>query len=113
MGYRIHVATKYEVRYSVGDAFNYKCEEFHNLLSLCGADYTGETYDPEFEVSKSDWEKVIEKLKNLDSLPQEEKEEITEAIEALEYSVDEIIEYIEYFLEQSDPSNSYLHLCYF
>lgn len=66
MGYRIHVATKYEVRYSVGDAFNYKCEEFHNLLSLCGADYTGETYDPEFEVSKSDWKNVMEKLKNLE-----------------------------------------------
>ena len=65
MGYRIHVATKYEVRYSIGDAFNYKCEEFHNLLSLCGADYTGETYDPEFEVTKRDWKNVMEKLKKL------------------------------------------------
>ena len=113
MGYRMHVATKYEVRYSGGDAFNYKCEEFHNLLALCEAGYTGEAWDPEFEVDKCDWENVIEKLKSLESLPQEEKEEITEAIEALEHTVDEIIKYMEYFLEQSDPNKDYLHLCYF
>ena len=75
MGYRLHSATKYEVKYSTGD-FNYQCEEIHNLLSACGAEYTGDCDDSEFEVSRDDWEKVIEKLKNLDSLPEEEKDEI-------------------------------------
>ena len=77
MGYRLHSASKYDVKYSAGD-FNHKCEEIHNLLSACGADYTGDSYDSEFEVSRRDWEKVIEKLKNLDSLPEEEKDEMAD-----------------------------------
>ena len=54
MGYRLHSASKYDVKYSAGD-FNHKCEEIHNLLSACGADYTGDSYDSEFEVSRRDW----------------------------------------------------------
>lgn len=64
MGYRLHSASKYDVKYSAGD-FNHKCEEIHYLLSACGADYTGDYYDSEFEVSRRDWEKVIEKLKTI------------------------------------------------
>ena len=37
MSYRLHVAKKYEVEYALGDAFNYKAEEFKGLLSACGA----------------------------------------------------------------------------
>ena len=33
MGYRLHVARVYKVEYALGDAFSYKSEEFHNLLS--------------------------------------------------------------------------------
>ena len=41
MGYRLHVAKKYVVEYADTEAFNWKIFEFHNLLSACGAQYTG------------------------------------------------------------------------
>lgn len=112
MGYRLHSATKYEVKYSAGD-FNNQCEEFHNLLSACEADYTGDCYDSEFEVSISDWKKVIEKLRNIDSLPEEDRDKITEAVKAMRYTVENIVEGMEYLLKESDPNNDYLHLSYF
>ena len=112
MGYRLHSASKYDVKYSAGD-FNHKCEEIHNLLSACGADYTRDSYDSEFEVSRRDWEKVIEKLKNLDSLPEEEKDEVMEAVENMKCTLKNIIEGLEYLLKESGPNNDFLHLSYF
>jgi hypothetical protein len=113
MGYRLHCATKYEAKYSTGDAFNYKCEEFHNLLMVCGADYTGESWDSEFEVTREEWVKAIDKLKALNTLDENERNEIMEAVNEMEYEVNDIISSMEYFLEQADPNNDYLHLCYF
>lgn len=113
MGYRLHCATKYETRYSTGDAFNYKCEEFHNLLSACGANYTGESWDAEFEVTREEWNKVIGKLKTLDSLNEDERNEIMKAVNEMEYDVNDIISSMEYFFEQADSNHDYLHLCYF
>ena len=114
MGYRLHVAKTYKVEYASGDAFNYKVEEFHDLLSACGIDFTGEMHDPDFEVSKEDWLKMIEKLKNLGSLKDaREKEDIQKCIEELESTADETAEMLEYYLENSDPDNGYLHLSFF
>ena len=113
MGYRLHCATKYEVKYSTGDAFNYKCEEFHHLLTACGADYTGECWDPEFEVSKEDWNNAIAKLRALETLNPDERLEIEEAIKEMEFSAEEIVSSMEYFLENADPNNDSLHLSYF
>ena len=113
MGYRLHCATKYDVKYSTGDAFNYKCEEFHYLLTACGADYTGECWDPEFEVSKEDWNNAIAKLKALETLNPDERSGIEEAIKEMELGVEDIVSCMEYFLENADPNNDSLHLCYF
>ena len=59
MGYRLHVARVYNVEYALGDAFNYKSEEFHNLLSALKVEYTGDEYDSDFEVQKDEWQKAI------------------------------------------------------
>ncbi len=114
MGYRLHVAREYKVEYALGDAFNHKCEEFHDLLSALGAEYTGESWDADFEVSKDDWKKAIDKLKNLNNLEDpDEKAEITECICKLEYSTNEVVERLEYYLKNGDTFDGYLHFSYF
>ena len=114
MGYRLHVAREYKVEYALGDAFNYKVEEFHDLLSASRAEYTGDAYDSDFEVSKEDWIRMIEKLKNLGSNNDaREKADIRKCIADLESTADEVIGMLEYFLENSDPDNDYLHLSFF
>ena len=114
MGYRLHVAREYRVEYALGDAFNYKVEEFHNLLSACGAEYTGEIYDADFEVSKEDWTMMIEKLKNLGSSTDvREKADIRKCIEELESTEEEVIKMLGYYFQHSDPDNDYMHLSFF
>ena len=113
MGYRLHVAKVYKVEYALGDAFNYKVEEFHNLLSACDAIYTGESYDSDFEVTKEDWEKVIDKLKHLYDLDEDTRDEIKGAIDDLGSTTDEVIHMLEYYLEHAEPDSDYLHLSFF
>jgi len=113
MGYRLHVAKVYKVEYALGDAFNYKVEEFHNLLSACDATYTGESYDSDFEVTKEDWQKVIDKLKHLYDLDEDTLDEIKGAIDDLGSTTDEVIHMLEYYLEHAEPDSDYLHLSFF
>lgn len=113
MGYRLHVASRYDVEYSGYDAFNHKCEEFHSLLSVCGADYTGESWDSEFEVSKDDWKKVIAKLQNIDELDEDECMDIVEAYENMEEPLEDIISVMQRFLEKSEPNDNFMHLAFF
>ena len=104
MGYRLHVAKKYEVEYALGDAFNYKVEEFHNLLSACDASYSGESWDSDFEVTKDDWEKVIDTLKHLYDMDEDAQEEIKGAIDDLGSTTDEVIHMLEYYLKRQTPA---------
>ena len=113
MGYRLHVAKVYKVEYALGDAFNYKCEEFHQFLMACGATFTGETWDSDFEVTKDDWKQTIDKLKHLYDLEDDEREEIHGAIEDLGSTTEEVVSMMNYYLTNSDPTIGYLHLCYF
>ena len=112
MGYRLHCATKYEVEYS-GGRFNHKCEEFHDLLQACDATYTGESCDNEFEVTKTEWKKAIDNLRNLDNLEEEEQENIKNALKWMTDSREEIIEDMEYLLSKADPSHDFLHLSFY
>ena len=113
MGYRLHIAKVYKVEYALGDAFNYKCEEFHNLLSACDATYTGESYESDFEVTKEDWRKVIDKLRHLYDLDDNEREEIKGAVDDLASTTDEVIRMLEYYLDNAEPASDYLHLSFF
>ena len=113
MGYRLHVCKMYKVEYAMGDAFNYKSMEFHNLLSACDVEYSGDEFDSDFEVSKEEWRKAIDKLKHLHDLDDDKREEITGAIEDLASTTDEVIHMMEYYLEHGDSDIDYLHLRYF
>ena len=112
MGYKLHCATKYDVKYSHGD-FNHKSEEVHELLDALKVDYSGEQYDSEFEVFRKDWQESIDKLKNLNSLPQDDQEDIMWVVKKMQYTLEHIIDGMEYLLEESDPENDFLHLSYF
>ena len=113
MGYRLHVASKYDVRYGKTEAFNHKCEEFHYLLEACGVEYTGDRYDDTFEVSRAEWTNgLIGKLKTLDSLPENERYEITECIKDLKSTTDEVLKIAERIISEADPKRSYIVLSY-
>lgn len=94
MGYKLHCATKYDVKYSHGD-FNHKSEEFHELLDALKVDYSGEQYDSEFEVFRKDWQEAIDKLKNLYSLPQDDQEDIMWVVKKMQYTLEHIIDSLE------------------
>ena len=113
MGYRLHVAKVYKVEYALGDAFSYKVEEFHSLLSACDATYTGESWDADFEVTKEDWKKVIDKVKHLYDLPEDERDEIKGAIDDLCSTTEEVLQMLEYYFENAEPDSDYLHLAFF
>ena len=113
MGYRLNVAKKYVIEYADIEAFNWKILEFHNLLSACGAQYTGEVNDLNFEVMKEDWEMMIGKISSLDSREDdEEKVEIEECLAELECPKEEVIRLLKEYLEQSDPDRDVMFLSF-
>lgn len=113
MGYRLHVASKYDVRYGKTEAFNHKNEEFHSLLRACGVEYTGDSNDDTFEVSRADWTNgLIGKLTMLDSLPDDERSKINERIADLDSTPDEILDIAKRLISEADPEHSCLVLSY-
>lgn len=113
MGFRLHVATTYNVEWGNAVGFNHKVQEFHCLLDICGCDYIGEEFDVDFEVLKQDWRHVIDKLKRLDALPDDEVEEIEMRVKDLNCTTDEVIDKLERLLSMSEPDSDYLHLSFF
>ena len=112
MGFRLHVATTYKVEWGNAVGFNHKVQEFHSLLDACGCEYSGE-YDVDFEVQKDDWRRVIDKLKRLDTLPDDEAEEIEMRVKDLNCTTDEVIDKMERLLNMGEPDSDYLHLSFF
>ena len=113
MGYRLNVAKKYVVEYADVEAFNWKILEFHNLLSACGAQYTGDVDDYNFEVTKEDWKMMIDKISSLDSLEDvEENARIEECLAELECPKEEVINLLKKYLEQSDPDRDVMFLSF-
>ena len=113
MGHRLHVAKTYTVEYALPDNFNHEVTEFHDLLSSLGVTYTGESWDDDFDVYKEEWQKGIDKLKNLANFEAEEKQEIESALTKMNEPLPEIIEFMELLLNEADPKHEYLVLRFF
>ena len=113
MGFRLHCATIYKVEWGNAIGFNHKVQEFHNLLDSCCCDYSGEEFDIDFEVLKDDWRHTIDKLKRLDTLPNDEAGEIEMRVNDLNCTTDEVIDKMERLLTMSEPDSDYLHLSFF
>ena len=113
MGHRLHVAKTYTVEYALPDNFNHEVTEFHDLLNSLDVSYTGESWDDDFEVTKEDWQKGINKLKNLPNLETEEKEDIESALKDLREPLPEIIDFMELLYEKADPKHDFMVLSFF
>ena len=113
MGFRLHCATTYRVEWGNAIGFNHKIQEFHNLLDSCGCDYSGEEYDIDFEVLKQDWRRVIDKLKRLEILPDDEAGEIEMRVNDLNCTTEEVIDKMERLLTMGELDSDYLHLIFF
>lgn len=115
MGKRLHVAKTYQVEYAGGkEYFNYKIEEFHDLMKSLGIDcYPDDPFSEDMEISKCKWRKGVKKLKNLSTLNAQEQEEITNAVAALDVTVEQLVTIMEEFEAASDPDNCVMYLSFF
>lgn len=113
MGFRLHCATTYKIEWGTEVGLNHKVQEFHSLLDACNCDYSGEAFDIDFDVPKQDWRRVIEKLKALGSLPEDEAAKIGDRIKALQCTTEEVIVKMENLLKTGEPDSDYLHLSFF
>ena len=132
MGKRIHVVKK-QPKYGNTEAFNWKQEEFKNLLDSLYCNVCGEEYSDNFECEKRNYERAIEILKRfkkdgkdakLSDLPTFESdfsepisdvidfEQVQECLNDLwgssDETIDKIIKVMEDFLEEADPDSSWI-----
>lgn len=111
MGYRLHVAKKYDVVLGDHEAFNWKILEFHDLLSALDVDYTGEENDMEFEVDREQWEGAITTLQNIDKVEDANKrKQIEICVKDMAEDCFSIVNNMKILLEEADPRLSVLHL---
>lgn len=105
MGYRLHVATKYQVRYDGFGMFNHKSEELNDLIQeyFAGTDFWSDSaeYAKDMEIPVFVFEKGIKKMR-------ESKDTLLEG-----YDNKEVIDNFEYILDNYDRKNEYIHLSWF
>ena len=110
MGCRLYVARKYVVEYSGYGEFNWKQEEFRNLMDALGIELCGESDGGElwsFEVSKEDWRRGMETLKS-----DKDNEEINQALQSIGKTREEMLGIMETYLNESNPDYDWLEFCY-
>ena len=119
MGNRLHVASKYEVKYSSYSNFNWKSEQFHeflNTIDIYPASNNDRFIDSapwDFEVPKEEWRKGMDTLKSINNLTEGHQAEIREALKSLGVSLEEILQIMENYEKESDPNWGYLEFSFF
>lgn len=117
MGKRLHVAKTYVVEWGSTEKFNWKFDEFRELLDELGAgtDMMGEDenmYD--FEVAQENYETAMENLEQYitdpDNLSDEvDADDIRRAIEKLEYGAQEVLDIMHDYYDEAHKADGYLH----
>ena len=138
MGKRVHIAKKFVVEYADGDGFNWKSEEFKNLLNTLNVSVSGEDYADDWEVQTAEYDKALEYLKanrdaifNYDSAEETDteiyNEDVYDSIMALSNKeaddedayktfclrLDEIVSDMEYFKKKRQKNDDYMHFAAF
>lgn len=111
MGYRCHVATKYDVKYGHG-FLSYEQDFVNHLLDnlcpglWCNSEYIGSA--DTLEIPRDEFEQAIKIVKK-------RREKIAKDIEdeKADITVDELISSMESWLENSDPNNDFVRLYWF
>jgi len=126
MGYRLHVVKRQE-RFGDIEAFNWKNNEFADLLTTIGCDICGDEPYDRFECLKSEFRKAIGIVKlysEKDSLTEEDlsatgidpgcfdiddiNEILSKTKDELGYTPTELVRVMEQFLSESDPDGDYI-----
>lgn len=112
MGKRVYVATKYEVEYDSNAAFNWKKQEFKELLSNLNC-YVMEDdedgYSDIWKVSKEEFKRAIDFLKaNKEKIYNyEENEYLTIGKDEIQFWCEEIYDAIMSIIEKSEFEECY------
>lgn len=118
MGFRLHVATTYNVSYSDSPSgLNWEQYEFGKLLEALGVSYypdnDGWGVPNDFECPEDEWREGIKILRELPNVSNEDldAETIKSCCDDFDnYSVEEIANFMEECLEKADKRDGYLHL---
>lgn len=119
----LHVAKKYDVRWSCNGYFGYSTTYLQDLLESLGCYCVAQSkdsaclYPDDFECKRTEFEDVIKQLKSKDFTESSRKNErINSAMEALAeegYTKERIIEILEQMLVEGDPDEDYLHFSFY
>jgi hypothetical protein len=115
MGCRLHVQKRHIVEHGNTEAFNsaWAQELFYDLLNALDIEYSGEVWDDNFKVSKSDWMKGIYTLRNLDKSSADTQKEVRGCLNDLNYTVEEAVKLFEAYLLEADPNHDFMFFDFF
>ena len=111
----LHVAKTYKVEYGNTEAFNYKHDQFYELLQELGGepnwvDCNDEPCDS-FECTVGDYNDAVQNLEVYIADPNliEEGEEIGETLKGLKMTAEQVLKVMKSYLKEADTSDGYLH----
>lgn len=119
MGYRLHSATKYDVKLDSNGYFNWNSECINRVIE-CLAEDTFWANDSEYfydaDILEADRETLLKNLPNIltPNWDWDGQEDLEQAIEDLE-DIDRLYLYngLKTLIAQSDPNNTFVHFVWF
>ena len=119
----LHVAKKYNVRWSSNGYFGYSTQYLQDLLESLGCYCVAQSKDSaclhpdDFECKRTEFEDAIKQLKfNEFNESNRKNKQVNSAMEDLAeegYTKERIIEILEHMLAEGDPDEDYLHFSFY
>ena len=113
MSKTLHVAKKYNIQWGNHSGFNWKIYEFHGLLTALGAEYSGEPFDDDFDVSEDDLVKAASDLEHYDTLDEDARIRIDNALKELGCSLNQAATLLWKYIDEGDCDDGYYHFSFF
>ena len=119
----LHVAKKYDVRWSSNGYFGYSTQYLQDLLESLGCYCVAQSKDSacwhpdDFECKRTEFEDAIKQLKfNEFNESNRKNKQVNSAMKDLAeegYTKERIIEILEHMLAEGDPDEDYLHFSFY